>query len=107
MGLRDKLNHKEDNPISEIATTYASLPADDLSHALAFAQLDSPTAQHIGLVGNTYTIIVAGIDTNGRFCLIGMHVPPGGGPGPHRHDFEETCILLESEVEMKRSSRAI
>ena len=29
-----------------------------------------------------------------------MHVPPGGGPGPHRHDFEETFILLEGEVEM-------
>jgi uncharacterized cupin superfamily protein len=28
-----------------------------------------------------------------------MYVPPGGGPGPHRHDFEETFILLEGEVE--------
>jgi len=81
MRLQDQSNHKEDNPMSEIATTYAPLPADDLSRALAFAQLDSPTAQHIGLVGNTYTITVAGKDTNGRFCVIDMHVPPGGGPG--------------------------
>jgi len=81
------------------STTHAPLPADDLSRALALAQLDSPTAQHIGLVGNTYTITVAGKDTNGRFCVIDMHVPPGGGPGPHRHDFEETFILLEGEVE--------
>jgi uncharacterized protein (DUF302 family) len=22
-----------------------------------------------------------------------MHVPPGGGPRPHRHDFEETFII--------------
>ena len=29
-----------------------------------------------------------------------MHVPPGGGPGPHRHDFEETFILLEGEMEV-------
>jgi uncharacterized cupin superfamily protein len=29
-----------------------------------------------------------------------MHVPPGGGPGPHRHDFEETFILLEGEIEV-------
>jgi uncharacterized cupin superfamily protein len=28
-----------------------------------------------------------------------MHIPPGGGPGPHRHDFEETFILLEGEIE--------
>jgi quercetin dioxygenase-like cupin family protein len=100
MRLQDQSNYKEDSPVSEIATTYTPLPADDLSRALAFAQLDSPTAQHIGLVGNTYTITVAGKDTNGRFCVIDMHVPPGGGPGPHRHDFEETFILLEGEVEM-------
>jgi len=23
-----------------------------------------------------------------------LHVPPGGGPPPHRHDFEETFVLL-------------
>ena len=29
-----------------------------------------------------------------------MHIPPGGGPPPHRHDFEETFILLEGEMEV-------
>jgi uncharacterized cupin superfamily protein len=29
-----------------------------------------------------------------------MHVPPGGGPPPHRHDFEETFVLLEGEVDV-------
>src|SRR5271155_1970527 len=53
---------------------------------------------HIGLVGDTYTIAVTGEDTNGRFCLIDMYIPPGGGPPPHRHDFEETFILLEGEI---------
>jgi len=28
-----------------------------------------------------------------------MHVPPGGGPPPHRHDFEETFVLLDGELE--------
>jgi quercetin dioxygenase-like cupin family protein len=78
----------------------ASLPADDLSRSLALAQADSPAAQHIGLVGDTYTITVAGKDTGNRFCVIDMHVPPGGGPGPHRHDFEETFILLEGELQV-------
>lgn len=77
----------------------APLPPDDLNRALTFAQPDSETAQHIGLVGDTYTITVAGKDTGGRFCVIDMHVPPGGGPGPHRHDFEETFILLNGEME--------
>lgn len=29
-----------------------------------------------------------------------MHVPPGGGPPPHRHDFEETFILLDRQMEV-------
>jgi uncharacterized cupin superfamily protein len=28
-----------------------------------------------------------------------MHITPGGGPPPHRHDFEETFILLEGELQ--------
>jgi Cupin domain len=27
-----------------------------------------------------------------------MYVPPGGGPPPHRHDFEEMFTVLDSEV---------
>jgi uncharacterized cupin superfamily protein len=29
-----------------------------------------------------------------------MHVPPGGGPPPHRHDFEEMFTVLEGEIEL-------
>ena len=82
------------------ASRNSILPADDLNRALTYTQADGETAQHIGLVGDTYTITVAGKDTGNRFCVIDMHVPPGGGPGPHRHDFEETFILLEGEVEV-------
>lgn len=79
--------------------TPQSMPPDDLHRALRFARADGEKTQHIGLVGDTYTITVAGEDTNGRFCVIDMHVPPGGGPGPHRHDFEETFIVLDGAVE--------
>jgi mannose-6-phosphate isomerase-like protein (cupin superfamily) len=81
-------------------TSIGALPTDNLSRALAFTQVDRTTAQHIGLVGDTYTILVAGKDTGDRFCVIDMHVPPGGGPPPHRHDFEETFVLLEGEMEV-------
>jgi len=74
-----------------------SIPADDLSRGLALA--DNPKAVHIGLVGDTYTVLLSGNDTAGRFCLIDMHIPPGGGPPPHRHDFEESFVLLEGEME--------
>jgi hypothetical protein len=55
----------------------SSLPADDLARLLVLAQSDSPDALHIGLVGDTYTILLGGKDTAGKFCLIDMHVPPG------------------------------
>ena len=82
------------------------LPADDPSRTLAYSTLDGDTAPHIGLVGDTYTITVSGKDTDGRFCVIDMHVPPGGGPGPHRHDFDETFIVLEGEVNVTFRGKA-
>ncbi|NYF79975.1 cupin domain-containing protein [Granulicella arctica] len=76
----------------------ALIPLDDLARHLVLARGDDEGLPHIGLVGDTYTILLSGKDTAGRFCLIDMHIPPGGGPPPHRHDFEETFILLEGEI---------
>jgi cupin domain len=73
------------------------IPPDDPKRSLTLAQPDN--LPHIGLVGDTYTITVTGEQTAGRFCVIDMHIPPGGGPPPHRHDFEETFILLEGQME--------
>ena len=50
-------------------------------------------------MGDTYTTLLRGEDTAGRYTLIDMHVPPGGGPPPHRHDFEEMFHVLEGEIE--------
>ncbi len=86
--------------MSTKAPENSMLPADDLNRTLAYSQVDGDSTPHIGLVGDTYTITVAGKDTGGRFCVIDMHVPPGGGPGPHRHDFEETFIVLEGEMDV-------
>lgn len=76
----------------------STIPADDPRRGAATAR--SEDGRHIGIVGDTYTILVSGKDTAGRFCLIDMFVPPGGGPPPHRHDFEETFSLLEGELEL-------
>jgi quercetin dioxygenase-like cupin family protein len=76
-----------------------SIPADDLTRDLIVASADDATAVHISLVGNTYTILVSSEDTAGRYSMIDMYVPPGGGPPPHRHDFEESFTVLEGEIE--------
>src|ERR1700723_275884 len=78
-----------------------SVPPDDLSRQLAVARPDSDQSlSHIGLVGDTYTILVTGEDTAGRYTLIDMHVPAGAGPPPHRHDFEEMFTVLDGEVQV-------
>lgn len=90
-----------DDPTTSPARTPATpIPADDPARGLTVARPDSdPGLPHLGLVGDTYTILVSGNDTNGRYTLIDMHVPPGGGPPPHRHDFEEMFTIMAGEVE--------
>jgi quercetin dioxygenase-like cupin family protein len=77
------------------------IPADDPRRVLAHVSPDTDESlPHFGVVGDTYTILVSGRDTAGRYTLIDMHVPPGGGPPPHRHDFEEMFTILEGEIEL-------
>ena len=84
----------------ETETQYPPIPPDDPNRTLAIANPDHEgKLPHIGLVGDTYSITVDGDDTKGRFCVIDMHIPSGGGPGPHRHDFEETFIVLDGEIQ--------
>ncbi len=75
------------------------LPADDLSRSLTVARPETDqTLEHLAVVGDTYTILVDGRQTAGRYTLIDMLIPPGGGPPPHRHNFEELFSILEGEV---------
>ncbi|MEV4630334.1 cupin domain-containing protein [Micromonospora sp. NPDC049523] len=79
--------------------TDSVIPPDDPTRALVHARPDDPALPHVAVAGNTYTILVAGEQTAGRYCLIDMRVPPGGGPPPHRHDFEEMFTVLDGAVE--------
>lgn len=86
------------------------IPPDDASRELAIARPsdDEGRLPRVSLAGDTYTILLTGEDTAGRFTLIDMHVPPGGGPPPHRHDFEETFSVLEGEIEVTfRGEKAV
>jgi quercetin dioxygenase-like cupin family protein len=88
------------NEHSVATQPFTPIPSDNPKRSLKTARPDTDRSlPHIGLVGDTYTILLSGDDTNGRYCLIDMHIPPGGGPAPHRHDFEESFTLLEGEIE--------
>ena len=86
---------------NETESPFPPIPPDDPNRQLTVARPNQDaTLPHLGLVGDTYTILVTGDETAGRYTLIDMHVPPGGGPPPHRHDFEEMFSVLEGEVEV-------
>jgi mannose-6-phosphate isomerase-like protein (cupin superfamily) len=85
--------------MSESKPRFPAIPPDDSKRSLGIAHIgDEQSLPHIGVVGDTYTITVPGEATAGRFTVIDMHIPPGGGPPPHRHNFEETFIVQEGEM---------
>ena len=75
------------------------LPDDDPDRTLTLAEPDAPQVRRVMLAGDVYTVVVPGSATDGRFCMIDMLVNDGGGPPPHRHDFEEMFCLLDGELE--------
>jgi quercetin dioxygenase-like cupin family protein len=87
----------------DVATmpTNLKIPPDNLQRNLTVARPNTDeNLPHIGLAGDTYTLLLSSADTAGRYCLIDMFVPPGGGPPPHRHDFEEMFSVIEGEIEV-------
>jgi quercetin dioxygenase-like cupin family protein len=77
------------------------LPADDPARDITVARPNADSSvPHVAVVGDVYTILVSGKQSAGRYALIDMFVPPGGGPPPHRHDFEEMFHVLEGSVEV-------
>jgi quercetin dioxygenase-like cupin family protein len=77
----------------------ASLPADDRARELTIVDDEHPAGGWLALAGDTYSMLITGAQTAGRYCLIDMRIPDGGGPPPHRHDFEEMFTILEGSVE--------
>jgi quercetin dioxygenase-like cupin family protein len=81
-------------------TSEPAIPADDPDRKLASASAEDSNTRFYSVVGDTYAILLTGAETGGRYCLIDMHVPPGGGPPPHRHDFEEMFTIIDGEIEL-------
>jgi quercetin dioxygenase-like cupin family protein len=83
-----------------MAAEATALPDDDGTRELTLADPDDDALTHLAVVGDTYTVLVRSEDTAGRYTLIDMEIPAGGGPPPHRHDFEEMFHVLRGEVEV-------
>ena len=79
--------------------TASILPDDDLGRTATIVHVGDPGLLHLGVGAGTYTILISGKDTGGRYTLIDMYVPTGGPP-PHRHDFEEMFYILEGELDV-------
>jgi quercetin dioxygenase-like cupin family protein len=89
------------NATTSTAPPAPAIPDDDPAREAAVARPDDDqTLPHWGVVGDTYTMLISGEETAGRYTLIDMHVPAGGGPPPHRHDFEEMFSVLEGAIEV-------
>jgi quercetin dioxygenase-like cupin family protein len=52
----------------------------------------------VAVVGDVYRFLATGDDTNGKYALWEAIVPPGGGPPPHVHSWEEGFYVLEGEI---------
>jgi len=76
-----------------------ALPPDDPNRSATIVHADDPGLTHLGIGAGTYTILISGEQTGGRYTLIDMFVP-AGGPPPHRHDFEEMFYMLEGELDV-------
>jgi quercetin dioxygenase-like cupin family protein len=53
----------------------------------------------VAVVGDVYSFLATGEDTDGKYALFEAIVSPGGGPPPHVHSLEEEGFyVLEGEI---------
>ncbi len=85
-----------------MATFSNPIPADDLERQLTVARPDTDESlEHLAVVGDTYTVVLSGKETAGKYVLMDMMIPSlESGPPPHRHDYEEMYYMLEGQIEL-------
>lgn len=59
----------------------------------AIRSFERPTQSILGI---GYQLILRGSDTDGRYELMRFLVPPGVGPPPHMHEYEDECFHVVS-----------
>ena len=70
--------------------------------------LNAGQGRSVWVVGDLYTFLATGDDTNGAYALIHATVPPGSGPPPHLHRREdEAFFVLDGELSIQVDGRSI
>lgn len=54
----------------------AHIAPDDPDRQLTVVSSDDPALQHVGVVGDTYTVLVTAEQTAGRYAMLDMLIPP-------------------------------
>ena len=69
---------------------------------------DAGQSRQVSVVGDLYSFLAEGSETNGRYALFEAVVPPGGGPPPHIHTREiEAFFVLEGEIEFQAAGEPL
>ena len=62
-----------DGRSERVGSAFSPLPPDDPTRMLTVARpVAEATLAHLGIAGNTYTILLSGADTAGRFAFFGV-----------------------------------
>jgi quercetin dioxygenase-like cupin family protein len=73
----------------------------DPLHNLSEQGLTMKPIKTFKVFGETVEILVTSEATNNSFCMLVHTAPPGGGPPPHLHRFEdEIFTVVEGEFEL-------
>ena len=87
------------SPVRDRPHADPALVHESRAVAIRRASAADDALPHFGVVRDNYTVLLSGADTGGAYALIDMYVSPGGGPPPHRHDFEEMFHVVEGQLE--------
>ena len=52
-----------------------ALPEDDRTREPAIARPEDPALKHMAVAGDTYTVLLSGEQTAGRFAILDMVIP--------------------------------
>jgi quercetin dioxygenase-like cupin family protein len=53
-------------------------------------------ARQLHAFGQTMAVLLAGEHTSSSICVLDCHTPPGLGPPPHTHRYEDEIALVQS-----------